>query len=78
MYRLGQVRQEVGESGTATHHTPHAPSRLNPTYPRSGLGKRKLSIAQGRGTMSMPTSPLRQGVNDEVAWEVVSISAYWY
>ena len=59
---------------------PHAPSRFNPnpnpnpdpaslTGFRLG-GKRKLSIAQGRGTMSMPTSPLGQSVNNEpFSWD---------
>jgi hypothetical protein len=40
------------------------------------FGKRKLSViqgqGQGRGTMSMPTSPLRQSVNTEV-WQGVSL-----
>lgn len=88
------------------NHVPHAPSRLNPSFPSSSFqipsplpstispapmprpfpsppiiigggrfGKRKLSIAQtqgmGRGTMSMPTSPLGQSVNTEV-WQGVS------
>ena len=85
-------------------HVPHAPSRLNPSFPASSFqipsplpstispapmpqpfpspptiigggrfGKRKLSIAhgQGRGTMSMPTSPLGQSINTEV-WQGVS------
>jgi hypothetical protein len=66
-------------SGITPHagYTP-TPSRLNPSFPsrlsgqipaglsRGGKRKHSLSLAQGRGTMSMPTSPLGQSVNDEI------------
>jgi hypothetical protein len=41
------------------------------------FGKRKLSVikGEGRGTMSMPTSPLRQSINTEV-WQGVSSIPY--
>ena len=96
-------------------HVPHAPSRLNPSFPLPSqsipspltsfqvpspltsikapapqtfpsppiivgggrFGKRKLSVieGEGRGTMSMPTSPLRQSINTEV-WQGVSSIPY--
>jgi hypothetical protein len=53
----------------AQQHTPQRPSRLNPAL-NGRRGSDPPAALQGRGTVSMPTSPLRRAV--EYSWNEVS------